>query len=170
MIFAIGAGLGIAVFFAARFQRSILQPIRSLTASSKELGEGKLDQVVPVLSHDELGELADTFNKMATKLRAYRQAMGDQILHARQMTEITFSAFPDPIIVLSEAGKIDFQEPGGGPLVRKAGQGLSAQPGDGDSRPSIQRWQRLFAPDLAERVPADRRPRDFYAAPRHWNA
>jgi NtrC-family two-component system sensor histidine kinase KinB len=108
MIFAIAAGVAGAVFFAVRLQRSILEPIGRLTTVSKELGEGKLDQVVPVNSQDELGQLADTFNKMATKLRAYRQAMGDQVLQARQMTEITFSAFPDPIIALNADGRIDF--------------------------------------------------------------
>ena len=48
MILAIAAGIAGAIFFAARLQRSILQPIRRLTTVSKELGEGKLDQVVPV--------------------------------------------------------------------------------------------------------------------------
>src|SRR4029077_4780986 len=103
-------------------QKSILRPIRSLTASSKELGEGNLDQVVPVLSHDELGELADAFNKMASKLRAYRQVTSDQILQARQMTEITFSAFPDAIVVLSEDGKTDFQNPAADHLFTKLGK------------------------------------------------
>ncbi len=111
MIFAIVAGIGGSIFFAIRLQRSILRPIRRLTTVSKELGEGNLDQVVPVETNDELGQLADTFNKMATRLRAYRQAMGDQILQARQMTEITFSAFPDPIIALNPEGQINFSNP-----------------------------------------------------------
>ena len=111
MIVAILAGLVGAAYFALRLQRSILEPIHALTTVSKELGDGKLDQVVPVASQDELGQLADTFNKMATKLRAYRQMMGDQVLQARQMTEITFSAFPDPIIALNAEGRIDFTNP-----------------------------------------------------------
>jgi signal transduction histidine kinase len=122
MIFAIVAGIGGAIFFAARLQGSILRPIRALTAVSKELGEGKLDQVVPVSSQDELGQLADTFNKMATKLRAYRQVMGDQILQARQMTEITFSAFPDPIIALTSDGRIDFTNPAATKFLYECGQ------------------------------------------------
>ena len=112
MIFAIVGGIAAAIFFAARLQRSILQPIHALTAVSRELGDGKLDQVVPVASQDELGQLADTFNKMATKLRAYRQAMGDQVLQARQMTEITFSAFPDPIIALTPGRSDRFHQSG----------------------------------------------------------
>jgi NtrC-family two-component system sensor histidine kinase KinB len=111
MIIVLGVGLLTAALFAARLQKSILRPIRALTDSSKELGEGNLDQVVPVLSRDELGQLADAFNKMAGKLRAYRQLTGDQILQARQMTEITFSAFPDAIFVLSQDGSIDFKNP-----------------------------------------------------------
>jgi two-component system, NtrC family, sensor histidine kinase KinB len=128
MIIALGGGIFIAVFFAVRLQRSILRPIRALTASSKELGEGNLDQVVPVLSHDELGELADAFNKMAGKLRAYRQVTSDQILQARQMTEITFSAFPDAIVVLSEDGKIDFKNPAADRLFAKLGRDYLPSP------------------------------------------
>ena len=128
MIIAIGGGLVIAVFFAVRLQRSILRPIRALTASSKELGEGNLDQVVPVVSHDELGQLADAFNKMAGKLRAYRQVTSDQILQARQMTEITFSAFPDAIVVLSQEGKIDFKNPAADRLFAKLGKDYLPSP------------------------------------------
>lgn len=121
MIFAILAGIAGSVYFAARLQRSILEPIHALTTVSKELGEGKLDQVVPVMSHDELGQLADAFNKMATKLRAYRQVMGDQILQARQMTEITFSAFPDPIIVVGSDGCVSFANPAANTFLFKLG-------------------------------------------------
>jgi NtrC-family two-component system sensor histidine kinase KinB len=128
MIVAILAGIGGAIYFAARLQRSILEPIHALTTVSKELGEGKLDQVVPVASQDELGQLADTFNKMATKLRAYRQAMGDQVLQARQMTEITFSAFPDPIIALSSDGRIDFTNPAANKFLYHIGQRDSLPP------------------------------------------
>jgi signal transduction histidine kinase len=74
-----------------------------------------------VASQDELGQLADTFNKMATKLRAYRQMMGDQVLQARQMTEITFSAFPDPIIALNEDGRIDFTNPAANKFLSHVG-------------------------------------------------
>lgn len=121
MIFAILGGVAVAIYFAARLQRSILAPIHTLTAVSKELGEGQLDQVVPVMSQDELGQLADAFNKMATKLRAYRQVMGDQILQARQMTEITFSAFPDPIVVLGADGQVSFTNPAANTFLFKLG-------------------------------------------------
>ena len=121
MVFASLIGIAAAVLLAARLQKAVLQPIRALTAVSKELGEGKLDQIVPVESKDELGELADAFNKLAGKLRAYRQITSDQILQARQMTETTFSAFPDPIVALSTEGVIDFTNPAAITLFHKIG-------------------------------------------------
>jgi signal transduction histidine kinase len=119
MAVAILCAVAIALFFAYRLQRSILNPINALTASATDLGEGNLDQVVPVQSQDELGQLADAFNKMATKLRAYRQITSDEILQARQMTEITFSAFPDPIIALDASGVINFKNPSAERLLLK---------------------------------------------------
>jgi signal transduction histidine kinase len=119
MLIAMAAGLVAALFFAHRLQRSILTPIQSLTRFSRELGEGNLDQVVPVLSGDEIGQLADAFNKMAAKLRAYRQLTSDEILQARQMTEITFSAFPDPIIAFDSHGQVNFKNPAAEKLLQK---------------------------------------------------
>lgn len=119
MIMAILAAFAVALFFAYNLQRAILSPIKALTSSATELGEGNLNQVVPVQSQDELGRLADAFNKMATKLRAYRQVTSDEILQARQMTEITFSAFPDPIIALNATGEINFKNPSAEKLLLK---------------------------------------------------
>jgi len=129
MIFASLLGIGAAILFAARLQHSILQPIQTLTAVSRELGEGKLDQAVPVASKDELGELAHAFNKMAAKLRAYRQVTSDQILQARQMTEMTFSAFPDPIVALTSDGVIHFTNQAALNLFHRVGS-VGSLPGE----------------------------------------
>jgi len=119
MLCAIAIGLGCAVYFAWRLQRTILSPIQTLTTVARDLGEGRLDQVVPVQSQDELGTLADAFNKMAAKLRAYRQVTSDQLLQARLMTEITLSAFPDAIVALSSEGEISFTNPAAHRLLGK---------------------------------------------------
>src|ERR1700733_10024647 len=119
MILLLGFGVVLAVLLGYGLQRAILRPIQTLTAVSKELGEGKLDQVVPVESRDELGQLADAFNKLASRLRAYRQTTTDQLSQARHMTEITFSAFPDSILALSLDGKINFANPAAGKLLQK---------------------------------------------------
>jgi NtrC-family two-component system sensor histidine kinase KinB len=119
MVILLAFGVALAIFLGYGLQRTILRPIQTLTAVSKELGEGKLDQVVPVESHDELGQLADAFNKLAARLRVYRQTTTDQLSQARHMTEITFSAFPDSILALSMDGKINFANPAAGKLLQK---------------------------------------------------
>lgn len=119
MILILVFGVALALWLGYRLQRTILRPIQTLTRVSKELGDGNLDQVVPVESRDELGQLADAFNKLAGRLRNYRQVTTDQLLQARLMTEITFSAFPDPILALSLDGKINFANPAASKLLQK---------------------------------------------------
>jgi two-component system, NtrC family, sensor histidine kinase KinB len=119
MVLLLVFGVALAISLGYGLQRAILRPIQTLTTVSKELGEGKLDQVVPVESHDELGQLADAFNKLAARLRVYRQTTTDQLSQARHMTEITFSAFPDSILALSMDGKINFANPAAGKLLQK---------------------------------------------------
>ncbi len=123
LVLVVGAGIALLLVFATK--RAILKPIQNLTAVAKELGNGNLDQVIPVQSDDEIGALGDAFNRLSSKLRAYRQITADQILQARQMTEITFSAFPDAILALSVDGKIDFANPAAEKLLK----GLDSQDG-----------------------------------------
>src|SRR3982075_1385035 len=104
-------GIAASVFFAFWLQRSLVRPLQRLTGVAKELGDGKLDQLGPASSRDELGQLAVAFNKLASKLRSYRQVTTDQILQARQLTEIAFSAFPDAVFACSADGKINFLNP-----------------------------------------------------------
>jgi NtrC-family two-component system sensor histidine kinase KinB len=119
MVLLLVFGVALTLALGYGLQRTILKPIQTLTRVSKEMGEGNLDQVIPVESHDELGQLADAFNKLAGRLREYRQTTTDQLLQARHMTEITFSAFPDPILALSLDGKINFANRAAGKLLSK---------------------------------------------------
>ena len=48
--------------------RGMLAPIRGLMAGIARIGRGQFDVKVPVLSHDELGELAESFNAMSGEL------------------------------------------------------------------------------------------------------
>ena len=119
MLLAIAAALPLGLFFAYRLSGIVLRPIQRLTESARELGEGNLDQVLPVNSSDELGQLADAFNKMAGKLRLYRQTASDELVHARQATEIVFAALLDPIVIFSADGEIAYQNPASERLRKK---------------------------------------------------
>jgi len=63
MLWGLAGALFISLCASYYFSRSVLKPIQSLTRATREIGEGNLDQMVPILSHDELGELANAFNK-----------------------------------------------------------------------------------------------------------
>jgi two-component system, NtrC family, sensor histidine kinase KinB len=114
-------GISASLFFAYWLQRSLVRPLQRMTSVAKELGDGKLDQLVPATSRDELGQLAEAFNKLAGKLRNYRQVTTDQILQARQLTETVFSAFPDALFACSVDGKINFLNPTGVKLLASTG-------------------------------------------------
>lgn len=53
-------------FFGARWQ--IVQPVKELIKGTRRIAEGDLDHRVKLNSHDELGELASSFNEMAGNL------------------------------------------------------------------------------------------------------
>ena len=128
MLLAMAAALPLGLFFAYRLSGIVLRPIGRLTDSARELGEGNLDQVLPVTSHDELGQLADAFNKMAGKLRLYRQTTTDELVHARQATEIVFAALLDPIVIFSAEGEIAYQNPAAERLRKKLAGSETALP------------------------------------------
>ena len=74
MIIGTVIALLISAYAGYRLSRSVLRPIQWLTRATRELGEGKLDQPVPVATRDELGELALAFNKMAAQFRNIARA------------------------------------------------------------------------------------------------
>jgi signal transduction histidine kinase len=61
-------GAVIALLLGIFLSRSLTRPIRELTQATHAVSEGDLSQQVPVRSNDELGELAQAFNKMSAEL------------------------------------------------------------------------------------------------------
>ncbi len=57
------------------FTRFVERPINRLLAATKRAAEGDLDQTVRIKSHDELGELSDSFNHMILELKRSRDAI-----------------------------------------------------------------------------------------------
>jgi two-component system sensor histidine kinase BaeS len=50
--------------------RGVLRPVRALIGAAHRLGAGDLSQRVPVTGHDEIAQLARSFNRMADSLQA----------------------------------------------------------------------------------------------------
>lgn len=60
--------LAVALSMAWFVSRRMTIPIRQLVGGTKAIAGGKFDTVVPVRTHDEIGELAASFNVMAVEL------------------------------------------------------------------------------------------------------
>jgi NtrC-family two-component system sensor histidine kinase KinB len=121
MVLALAVGFVTATGVIYNLSRSIVQPVQNLTDSARQLGEGNLDQHVPVQSGDEVGKLAEAFNKMAGRLRDYRQSTTDMILRAQQVTDSALRAFPDPIFVFSPEKEIQLQNVAADTFVQHLG-------------------------------------------------
>ena len=91
--------------------RRILQPIQAVTESARAIGDGNLDQVVPILSDDELGQLARAFNSMARQLRGFRQSQQARLMRLQQTSQAAIDALPHPILVVDPAGQIELANP-----------------------------------------------------------
>ena len=65
-----GAVIGavLALILGVIISRTLTRPIRELTKATHAISDGDLSQQVPVRTKDELGELAQAFNKMSTEL------------------------------------------------------------------------------------------------------
>ena len=80
---AVGGGI-VSLLLGVLLTRTLTRPIRELTAASRAIASGDLNQTVPVRSRDELGELAAAFNQMSSDLaraRDLRRQMTADIAH-----------------------------------------------------------------------------------------
>jgi signal transduction histidine kinase len=111
MILTLIVAAAVAALVALALGRSVLEPIRSVTQGARALAQGDVDQVVPVLTHDELGELASTFNTMARTIRDYRNAGTARLVRAQQTAQATIDSFPDPVVVVDTSGAIERANP-----------------------------------------------------------
>ncbi|MBI3581482.1 MAG: HAMP domain-containing histidine kinase [Nitrospinae bacterium] len=68
--------------------RSIIKPITSLVAATKELGAGKLDVRINVKSADEIGDLGVSFNAMADRLKEDRDSLRDLLEEREKMQKV----------------------------------------------------------------------------------
>lgn len=114
-LFWFGAGFAASIFLLGMLvwhtARAILGPIRAMTWSALEISAGNLDQVVPVIAQDELGQLAQAFNSMGRNLRDYRQSQSAQLVRAQRTSQATIDSFPDAVLVIDTEGQVEMANP-----------------------------------------------------------
>jgi signal transduction histidine kinase len=92
LIAALG-GMFIALLLGIWLAQTLTRPVNELTAATRAMAQGKLEQQVPVHSTDELGELAVSFNQMSADLARANQAR-------KQMTADIAHDLRNPLTVI----------------------------------------------------------------------
>lgn len=142
----------VAVLLTWQMIRTILQPIRAVTETAREISTGNLDQVLPVTTDDEVGHLAQAFNLMARHLREYRQTQLNLLSRAQRASQATIDSFPDAVLVIDSEGRVELANP----AARRLLGVTSAQAG----QPASGLWQP--PPELREHLAeALRNHRDY---------
>ncbi len=101
------AGLVVAAGFVLFTGRWILRPIHRLIRSAEEIKQGNLELVVQSNSRDEIGQLSEAFNEMASALRESRRSDQSKLMRIQRATEQTFNSLPDAVAIIDPGGKVD---------------------------------------------------------------
>jgi len=93
----------------------ILKPIKMFAEMSRAIAAGDLSRAVPVLSEDEIGELASDFNEMSSRLRNHMETLHQKtvelearkaLIETDRRTILGLKRFADNIIASLPAGLI----------------------------------------------------------------
>lgn len=98
----------IAFTLLINLPNSIAAPIKELSDRIKQIAAINYNQRVHFESHDEFGELAKSFNRMAKKLEEYHDSNLHQLLFEKERIETLINNMHDPVIGLDENHKILF--------------------------------------------------------------
>lgn len=97
----------IALILFLKLPGSILNPIQQLIKSIKQIAANDYSQRVNFEGHNELGELAVSFNTMASKLEEYNKSSVAQLLTEKKITETLINQIHYPIIGFDTTMKIN---------------------------------------------------------------
>ena len=78
---------GILLIAIYLFSRQITRPILAINTTAARLAEGELNQTAPIMTEDEVGVLAQTFNKMAKQLESSFLKLGEYSQTLEQKVE-----------------------------------------------------------------------------------
>ena len=94
--------LALTFFVFIYFPSYIISPIKELTVKIKEIAKQNYDQRIKIETKDELGEMAASFNLMASRLKEYEGKHIDQLLLEKKRMEALVKSMQDGVIVLDE--------------------------------------------------------------------
>ncbi|MBY7143466.1 HAMP domain-containing protein [Virgibacillus sp. NKC19-3] len=104
---AAGIAIILTIFFAFFLSTRITSPLIKMREAVSDLTRGEFNTKVPVLSHDEIGELAVAFNRMGRQLKFHINALHQE---KEQLSSIV-SSMADGVVTLNRNGDMVVTNP-----------------------------------------------------------
>jgi NtrC-family two-component system sensor histidine kinase KinB len=98
--------LFLAIVFGYKISAVIIDPTLKLTESAQKIGEGHLEEAITVNTNDEIGRLAQEFNRMARRLQEYEKSNIEKLIAERRKSDAIVRSIPDPLIVVDAECRI----------------------------------------------------------------
>ncbi|MCL4474614.1 MAG: GAF domain-containing protein [Nitrospirae bacterium] len=93
----------LAFLLSLFFSRKLLLPVRELHRGAMSIRDGKLDVTLSPSSRDELGEVIEVFNEMASSLKGKTKELerkNREIMESRDFLEIIMDSIEDEILII----------------------------------------------------------------------
>lgn len=107
--------LVLTTFFAFFLSSRITSPLRKMREAAFEVAKGKFDSKVPVLSRDEIGQLATAFNQMGRQLKHHVEVINQE---KEQLSSI-LTSMTDAVITFNRDRTILLSNPPAELLLQK---------------------------------------------------
>ncbi|WP_342753332.1 ATP-binding protein [Shouchella clausii] len=102
-----GIALVLTTVFAFFLSSRITYPLRKMRQGAQDLAKGKFDTKIPILTQDEIGELAIAFNRMRRELNRNISELNQE---KEQLSHI-LASMADGVITLDRQGRILLTNP-----------------------------------------------------------
>jgi NtrC-family two-component system sensor histidine kinase KinB len=96
----VAAGTLLAAAVVGTVAATLHRPIAELTRSARQIESGDLDLRIDVKSRDEIGQLSEAFNAMASRLREFRRIDHERLARTQQTTQLAIDSLPDAVLVI----------------------------------------------------------------------
>lgn len=112
-IYAGAVGFMLTTFFAFFLLTKITQPLREMREAADQIAQGDYTARVAIRSSDEIGELANTFNSMASELNGLIRILE----HERDHLSSVLRSMTDAVISFNADGEVILTNPQGRHLL-----------------------------------------------------
>ncbi|MBB6448997.1 two-component system sensor histidine kinase ResE [Geomicrobium halophilum] len=114
---AAGIGFIMTTFFAFFLSSRITAPLRKMRQSALEVAKGNFDTPVPMMTRDEIGQLAIAFNRMRRQLNNNIEALNRE----KEQLARVLSSMADGVITLNRMGDLLVSNPPADRFLRSYG-------------------------------------------------